>query len=492
MFRTLRNRIGSDQDFADPERVNRLTAYNQVLDGTIYDALPFDFHQERNDGGEYIPLRDRAPSVRFGLCRTVVQDSVSLLFGEGRFPALITDDVKARDDLANFIKATSLARIMSEAAMIGSVGSVALHMRILEGRVFYEPMPTTYLTPEFASDAPDRLIAVTELYKVKGRDLQRMGYAIDEQLLGSMHWFRRRWDEDQEGWYIPVPVNSSNMSPERMALDPERTVRHDLAFCPFVWIRNLPPNKGFDGQCTFAPAIEAQIVIDYQLSQADRGLKYSSDPTLVIKEPAAPDGQIVKSAGNALVVSEKGDAKLLEIGGTAAAAVVDYVKALRELALESVHGNRAAADKVSAAQSGRAIELSFQGLVWLADKLRTSYGAGLLAAVELARKATKTGRVKLKNANGQALTIPDGDLALQWGPFFAPTHQDRQSDASALVSLINSGVISRQTSTGIIAQTYDIDDVEAERALIDAERQAEAKRALEMAAQVKVTETGAA
>ena len=77
-------------------------------------------------------------------------------------------------------------------------------------------------------------------------------------------------------------------------------------------------------------AIENQIEIDYQLSQAGRGLKYSSDPTLLIKEPATTEpSEIIKGAGNALVVSEKGDAKLLEIGGTASAAVIDYVASTR-------------------------------------------------------------------------------------------------------------------------------------------------------------------
>ena len=70
------------------------------------------------------------------------------------------------------------------------------------------------------------------------------------------------------------------------------------------------------------------------------------------------------------MVSEKGDARLLEIGGTASAAVIEYVRTLRELALESVHGNRANADRLTAAQSGRALELMNQGLIWLADNLR--------------------------------------------------------------------------------------------------------------------------
>ena len=125
-------------------------------------------------------------------------------------------------------------------------------------------------------------------------------------------------------------------------------------------------------------AVETNIEIDYQLSQAGRGLKYSSDPTLLIREPAGMEGEMIRGGGNALVVSEKGDARLLEIGGTASAAVIEYVRTLREMALEGVHGNRASPDRLSAAQSGRAIEMMNQGLVWLADNLRVSYGDAVL------------------------------------------------------------------------------------------------------------------
>src|SRR6185437_5581811 len=171
-------------------------------------------------------------------------------------------------------------------------------------------------------------------------------------------------------------------------IDEARTVHHGLGFVPLVWVRNLPgpsaTGDANDGACTFRAAIETQIDIDYQLSQAGRGLKYSSDPTLLIKEPATSDSEIIKGAGNALVVSEKGDARLLEIGGTASSAVIEYVRTLRELALESIHGSRASPERLTAAQSGRALELLNQGLIWLADNMRTSYGeAGLLPLARL-------------------------------------------------------------------------------------------------------------
>ena len=188
----------------------------------------------------------------------------------------------------------------------------------------------------------------------------------------------------------PVPV----AQPAQPVVDTVRSVSHKLCAVPIVWIKNLPglPTTGdsSDGACTFAAAMHTQVEIDYQLSQVGRGLKYSSDPTLLLKDPALPDGELIRGAGNALVVSEKGDARLLEIGGTASAAVIEYVRTLRELALEGIHGNRASPDKVAAAQSGRALELLNQGLVWLADNLRTSYGeVGLLQLARLIVRASQ-------------------------------------------------------------------------------------------------------
>ena len=53
----------------------------------MYDGLATAFDCEL-EGGRYVPLSQRRPSVRTGICRTVVDDSVALLFGEGRFPTV--------------------------------------------------------------------------------------------------------------------------------------------------------------------------------------------------------------------------------------------------------------------------------------------------------------------------------------------------------------------------------------------------------------------
>lgn len=458
MFDTLCDLVPRDSDY--PPRVRRLTILNRVLDGSLYDALPYHFHQERSEAGDYIPLRQRRPSVRYPLCRVVVEDSVSLLFSEGHFPTLDSTDRNVREIFAAIVKETRLNLTMTEAAMRGATGSVALLLRVLKGRIFVDVLDTMYLTPTWDPLAPDTLARVDERYKVSGADLQRNGYAVAKP--EAQYWFSRRWDAEGETWYEPTPVGESFST----TIDPGRSVTHKIGAVPIIWIKNLPglPTTGdnADGSCTFAAAMHSQVEIDYQLSQVGRGLKYSSDPTLLLKDPAIQEGDLIRGAGNALIVSEKGDARLLEIGGTASAAVIEYVRTLRELALESIHGNRASPERITAAQSGRALELLNQGLIWLADNLRTSYGeSGLL---QLARLIVRASQVYNLVVLGVAVgpLDPVAPLSLKWPRWYPTTADDRQKDVQSLTSLVAAGCISRQTALKAIAACYDIEHVEDE------------------------------
>ena len=459
MLDTITALIPRDGDY--PARAGRLEVLRRVLDGTLYDVLPYEFHDERSAGGEYIPLRARRPSVRYGLCRVVVEDSVALLFSEGHFPTVDASDRTVADVLADVVRETRLNQVMVDAALRGAVGSVAILMRVLRGRVFFSVHDTTYLTPHWDPQAPDTLAHVVERYKVRGADLASQGYEIEDT--GALYWFERRWDDTSETWFAPVRVDAA---PDDALVDEARSTQHRLGFVPVVWIRNLPGGDEVDGACTFRAAIATGIEIDYQLSQAGRGLKYSSDPTLLIKEPASSDNEIIKGAGNALVVSEKGDAKLLEIGGTASAAVIEYVRTLREFALESVHGNRADASRLSGAASGRALELMQQGLVWLADNLRISYGEiGLLHLMRMVLRASQ--RYPLVVAGRSIGPLDEhARLNLKWPRWSPSTASDRAQDAQSLATLAGAGQISRESAVKAIADTYDIADIAAELARI--------------------------
>ncbi len=466
MFDSICGLISRDPDY--PTRTWVLDTLTRVLNGQLYDVLPHDFHDERNSVGEYIPLRKRKPSVRYPLCRIVVEDSVSLLFSEGHFPTIDCPDRITQNSLASIVRDSRLNLVMTEAAIRGSIGSVAILMRVLSGRIFFQVLDTIYLTPTWSPREPDTLQTVTERYKVSAAQLSGNGYEITDAQ--GDYWFQRTWDSDTETWYVPSPTTIGYPG----QIDTDRTVHHGLGFVPVVWIRNLPgysstgdPN---DGTCSFRPAVETQIEIDYQLSQAGRGLKYSSDPTLLLKEPVGSDNEIVKGAGNALVVGENGDARLLEISGSAAAAVIDYVRTLRKLALESIHGNRASPERLTTAQSGRALELMNQGLIWLADNLRITYGE--VALLSLSKMIACASTKYTLRANGQDIPSmqTDAEFSLKWPRWYPMSAVDRQLDATTLTKLMEAGLISRVSAIRAIADTYDIDNIMTELAQSAADR----------------------
>jgi hypothetical protein len=466
-FRTLKDGYQKDPDF--PQRTHHILALARVIDGKLYSELKNAFSEEKNEAGEYLPLATRRPSARTRFCQTVVNDSVSLLFSEGHFPEVDCKDEGTRKGLATIIKESSLNGVMIEAATLGSVGSICILLKVLKSRVFFDVMRTPYLTPEWDKDAPDTLKKVTERYKLKGADLKAGGYTIADDDLASDFWFQRIWDDKAENWYLPQSMEDAKAK-KPMLIDSAKTVAHKLGFCPMVWVKNLPcGDNDIDGAATFPhEAIDTQIEADYLLSQGGRGLKYQSDPTLHIKEPAFSEGgAVVKGAANAIITSAEGDAKLLEINGDAASAVMEWVKALREITLEGMGGNRSNADKLSAAQSGRAMELMNQSLIWLADKLRISYGEGALLEL-LCMIVRASEKFPLKDKRGRSIKAlsQDKDISLRWPAWYAPTYADKSTQATTLDVLRGGGLLSQETAVKSLADSYDIEDVPAELAKI--------------------------
>jgi len=474
MFDTIAKTIGGPSGL--PERAARITVLTKVLEGKFYDKLLHEFEKEEDSAGEYIPLQHRKPSVRYNLCRMVVEDSVAMLFGEDRFPVVHSDDENTRERLSDIFDESNFSENMIDAAMRGSVGSVAILMRVLGGRVFWQPMSTICLTPEWNPEEPDKLLRVTERYQVRGEVLRGLGYLISDDDVSVSFWFQRIWDSNAETWFSPLKVEDLNNG-KKFEPDAERSAQHDLGFCPVYWVRNLPGGDEIDGACTFEAAIETQIEIEYRLSQGGRALKYASDPLMMIKDPARGDGgDMVRSASNAIMVGENGDAKMLEIDGASTTAVIEFCRVLREMAIEAIHGNRTSPEKLAAAQSGRAMELLHQSLINLTDRLRHSYGRAVLGLAQMVIAANA--KIEL-TAHGEKIargSLKRQRLKLQWGPYFAATIHDEQMMTETLGSLKRNGLISRETAVERVADFEDIPDVQEEVKRILADQALEDKR----------------
>jgi hypothetical protein len=106
------------------------------------------------------------------------------------------------------------------------------------------------------------------------------------------------------------------------------------------------------------------------------------------------------------------------------------------------------------------LELLNQGLIWLADNLRTSYGeAGLL---QLARLIVRASQVYTLVVLGQEVGSLDQatPLSLKWPRWYPTTADDRQKDVQSLTSLVAAGCISRETALKVIAGCYDIEHID--------------------------------
>jgi hypothetical protein len=114
---------------------------------------------------------------------------------------------------------------------------------------------------------------------------------------------------------------------------------------------------------------------------------------------------------------------------------------LRELALEGVHGNRADASRLTAPASGRALEIMNQGLVWLADNLRVSYGEGGL--LPLFRMILRAAAIYPLLVGGKAMGALDAEaaLGLVWPPWYPASSEDRARDAATLMALSGAGLL---------------------------------------------------
>jgi len=452
-------------------RETKLHILQMFLDGSIYDNLQ-PFYQEYQGGsGAYVKLINRRPSILYGLCKIVVDESISMLFDEQHFPRVRCSD-QGHDNTADFLdyitRECNLKSVMINAARIGSIGSVAIVVKVLNGKFYFDVLSTKHLNPVFSQECPDELLSVVDKRKLDGASLMELGYDIPKENKNKYYFLEREWDDQQEIYYMPYLTDDKSAHDDK-DVDNDRSTVHGLGFCPVVWIQNLPKAHHTDGHSTFEHIIDISIEIDYHLSQLGRGLYYNSDPTLVVKNPTSIEGQQFVKNVKILNLDEKGDAYYAEITGKSTSAVIEYVKILREYALEVCRGNRTSPDKISAAQSGKAMRMLNNPLVSLVSEMRLTYGdKGLIKLYSMCIDIYNSGSFEIETGD----TKPDeldcnGHLFLQWPEWYPITGQDKAQEAQALKTYLETGILSRETAMQSIADEYDITNIDDEKYSID-------------------------
>jgi len=472
---------------SESERYNNLDFRENWLNGTLYDDIIYPFYMNREESSDYVPLRQRRPSVVYNLAKIMTDRSTDMVFGEAHWPTISSDPKNKSTEvvIGHLVEESDFQRQWRKASRMGAVGSVAVVFKITDGKLYHEVLNAKYCQPTFSPRKPDELVSLVEKRKVFGHELIACGFSgIDPD---ERYLYRRDFTTTEEIEYFPVAIKDAQKEGAftQWKRNDERSFTHNLGFVPGVWIKNLESEDAVDGTATFEGLLTFQTEIDYQLSQIGRVFHYTGDPQIVIKDPSLQenDGEAqIRSAGNALLLNEDGDAFNLEIQAEAQRVNLDYIEKLRKFALEVARGNRADPDKISSSQSGRALALLHKDLIGLADELRTSYGKyGLKIYIKKVLKAAKKIGLDYPEISKELKTInPEAPLILNWGAYFDPTPSDDREQAMFLTESVNNGSISENTATRRISDRVGVTDVEAERAQIKKERDEADARAMKL------------
>lgn len=472
-----RFKINLDKDWSYREK--KLHILKKFLNGSIYDNLS-PFYIEFGGGGEsagsYIKLRDRRPSVIYNMNKIIVDESVTMLFGLDHFPIVRCGE--GHEETTKFLqyitRKSKLRRVMLEAAKTGSIGSVCIVVKLLKGCFYFEVIDTKNLNPVFDTQEPEKLIELTDKRKVDGSTLVSYGYKIEKEELNKFFYVIRKWDSSEEIYYEPYLCEKDQEDGFTPTKDTSKSHLHDFGFVPAVWIKNLPSSQNIDGLCTFESILDIGIEIDYQESQLGRLFKYNSDPTLVIKNPTQMDGaQIIKSV-TVLNLDEKGDAYYAEMSGKSSSEVMNYIEKLRQYALEVARGNRTNPDKITMAQSGKAIQMLNSSLIGLVNEMRITYGDdGLLSIYKMILDIAKVPGYVIE-ADDIKPDFECGDhVVLDWPDWYPKSAQEELQEQQALTGYVGAGILSKKTALNVIADEYNILDPEEELNLIEIQSNAE-------------------
>ena len=443
-----------------PYRFYKLEFQERLLKGTLYEALPHDMFQDLDSSGNYIALRKRRPQAPKNLSKVVVNDSVSMLFGEGHFPSVQHKDKKFQTALGDLMEEYRLQQRMIKIAKMGAVGSVAVEIAVVEGKLVLLPHKTKCMYPEFSEEDPTKLVAIEQRLMVASKELPAYGHKepTDSEGRASTYWLVTRWDDVARTEYKPIPTTEDVMAKRKVHGEPDN---HGLGEVPIVWIRNLPDMDeyqcGPDGEPTVPyDAAALAIEADFQGSQSGRALAYSSDPVTVITKGAEEfddEGTLdqlsdpTRRAANVIEIEHGGKAEMLEISGEGANATREYVRDIREGFMELARGNRTSPDKLAAATSGYAIELMNMALINLVKDLRLSYGEeGLLRILELIVRISDKVVLEVGGKRFSAKPHKQSPLRLRWPPFYEQNANDRQMQAATLAQLTSASLLPLDTA----------------------------------------------
>lgn len=452
--------------------------------------------------------RDKRPTAPLNIVRRTVKRYTGLLFSEKRCPKVrVANDpdteafLEAVREAADFWAAMRSARNKG-----GAMGSVVVTVGCRDGEFAYEVHNSKNITPVWNDRKKLKLAGIL----VMQRYLREVNVvAEDGKTEGTevvVFLARRIITDDVDVVYEDVRADTA----AEAGWTVQSQVRHGLGTFPGVWIQNDAESDDQDGDADCEGAWQMVDANDRLIAETHAGTMNNLDPTLVTKtdptevQQLGPGQALEKGSQNGLEVGSKGDAKYLEMVGSGIE-VAMKVSDKYEAGIDALTGMVQIDDKdMAAAQSAKAIEFRFASMLERADDYRVQYGRAVVQLMRLteliARKFTTTtiqlvtpegqpaiGRFRFdlppRDLDGKMVDHklgPGGYISLKWGPYFSPTAFDVQQDITNSAKAAAAGFVRVVTAARPIAESFGIQDVDAEveQAKTEADAQDEARLAM--------------
>jgi hypothetical protein len=450
------------------------------------------------------PVRQKRPTAPLHLGKAIPRRFTGMLFGEQRRPRINCQDDPDTEDWVRAVaeQAQFWTQMRSARNVGGAMGSVLETVHVREGRFAYEvhnPKNLTVIWKDRRTWTPLGVLKMyTHMVQRNGRDDKGRRIVEDVEML-----YRRVITAWEDIVFKEVELRDGIDPP--WEIDPQLYVRHDLGFFPGVWVQNTVDSEDMDGDADCEGAWGLMDTIDRLASQVNKGTLLNLDPTLVTKEEKRNRGlngdePIRKGSGHAIDLSEKGDAKYLEMSGTGIEVALKVLDWYEKRVLNLTQCVMLDPATISgAAMSAKAMEYVFGPMIERSDDFRAQYGAAARALLDMTIKIGRsfdgrpvdigqnatTGDMekgvfgfdlppRVEGEGEAARTVPrrlgpGGNVTLAWGPYFAPTEQDEQLRITNAATAKREGLVRGETATKHVAQVFDFEDADQEYAQADEE-----------------------
>ena len=268
-------------------RYRRLDTLERYVNRTQYEGRPSWFDDS-------VPLFSRAPCLRNTTVASAIGDHLGLVFRKAPVITSAPDEDETTIDptfglneedskkldagIVQVMRHASLLPVFKAALRLAMGTGTAVGIpAVRNGHLAVDVMSAKWCTPKF-SPKDNRKV---ESLEIKYPFLQDKQEAATGKWYKVVMLFRRVIDETKDTTFQPVEA------PERPEIEPvwtpdaDKTVEHNLGFCPVVWYKFMgqcSPVHQVDGDAIHMRLLGELMQYDFGISQRSRAVIYNADP----------------------------------------------------------------------------------------------------------------------------------------------------------------------------------------------------------------------